>query len=216
LASRPETKAALFAVIEHPPIETGNEPEETKMNAEQGWRSAADAAARSLRRFGPEIIEELIPLLSPMNASQRSPAITALASLGPPAVPRLIELLGHEDRAVAVSASVALREIGPRAALALAKAVRTGNVRSPIKRIAALVDRPRSQGRAPSLLEVAGSKDRSDATRVAALEPRSKLTPKQRFARHRVHSSGGSFEFWKGVVQAPAWAAETVSRYWHR
>jgi ankyrin repeat protein/HEAT repeat protein len=121
------TRDALLSIICSPPH---SDPQDTdaRSRAElHDWRITADSAATSLARFGPSVIGDLVPLLSPMESRTRHPAITALRTMGAPAVPRLIELLAHQDRAVAVSASVALNRIGKPAVPALAQAVNSGN-----------------------------------------------------------------------------------------
>jgi HEAT repeat protein len=165
-----------------------------------------------LARFGLEIIDDLIPLLSPMNAQQRFPIITALASLGPPAVPRLIELLGHEDRAVAISASVALNKIGPPAVLALAEAVRTGNAQVANHASNALWwIGPGAKAALPVLLEVADSKSRSDVTRVAAARAALKIDAKNNGSPAIASTLPALIRILeKGSFRHQAWAAETA------
>jgi HEAT repeat protein len=128
----------------------------------------ADAAAESLARYGPSVIDDLVPLLSPLDAPTRRPAITTLACLGTSAVPRLIELLAHEDRSVAVSASVALNRMRRTAVPALAEAVSTGNEQVVEHAADALGSiGPVAKTALPILLEAAGSERRSDLSRLA-------------------------------------------------
>ena len=141
-------------------------------------RTAAENAARSLARFGPEIIDDVIPLLSNVNAPERLAAINTLLSLGEPAAPRLIELLGHDDRTVAMSAAVALDRIKGTAIPELTVAVHRGNEQVTRYAAGALSSIGPVAGSAlPTLLDVAGSDDRSDRSRLAAAYAALKIDP---------------------------------------
>lgn len=173
-----ETKAALLTIIRNPPLIDPRTTDANVMQQLQQWRNVADRAARSLARFGPEIIEELIPLLSPIDRTERFPAMVAIRSLGAPAVPRLIELIAHEDSAVATSASVTLSKIGVPAAPALAKAIHMGNDQVVSLAANALMwIGPGAKHTFPTLLEVAGDEKKSDVSRVAAAWAAMKVDP---------------------------------------
>jgi ankyrin repeat protein/HEAT repeat protein len=168
-AETPEVKKALLAIIQNPPPFTLNESDERKSQAMQAWRRLADQSARSLVRFGPGIIEDLTPLLTPIDATPRFPAMTALVSLGKPAVPRLIELLDHKDRAIAISASVALNRIGTPAVPALAEVVKTGSPQAAERAASALWwIRGGAKAALPTLYEVVAADNRSDSTKLSA------------------------------------------------
>ena len=172
-----ELRTVLLSIIKYPPPRGPNETEGKGLTPFQEWSETSSSAARSLARFGPTVIDDLLPLLSPISAPQRGPAITTLVSIGAPAVPRLIKLLGHEDSSVAISASVALNEIGSSAVPALAEAVSTGNEQVIDHASSALWwIGPGAKAALPTLLEVAGSGENSDASRIAALRAALKIS----------------------------------------
>ncbi|MFH1920948.1 MAG: ankyrin repeat domain-containing protein [Planctomycetota bacterium] len=164
-----EASAALLAVIRDQAPYDPLEKDENKRRRSHELRRLSDAAAGSLGKAGPSIIDDLIPMLSPMDAPERRAAMVALRSMGAPAVPRLIELLAHEDAAVATSASVALNRIGRPAVAALAKALDCRNEQVIERATSALWWIGAGAKEAiPALLEVAGSEERSDIERLAA------------------------------------------------
>ncbi len=170
------TLDALLAVLRNPP-ERG--PTRHDRNAgRQEWRTMADSAGKSLARFGPRVIDDLVPLLSPMGSPTRLPVIATLQAIGAPAVPRLVELLGHEDPAIAISASVTLNRIGRPAVPSLAEAVTTGNEQV-VEHAASALWWASGPARAalPNLLEVAASENRSDRSRLAAARTVMKIDP---------------------------------------
>ena len=113
-----------------------------------------------------------------MERPQRHGALTALVSIGEPAVPRLIQLLEHDDHAVATSASVALNRIGRPAVPALARAIQKGDQQVVIHTASALWwIGPGAKDAMPVLLDIAGSADRSDASRLAAIRAAMKIDP---------------------------------------
>ena len=169
MAASHRVAAALLAVIRNPPPSDALENDEKKDWRRYELQRLSDAAARSLGKADPTIIDDLIPMLSPMNAPKRSTAILALQSIGAPAVPRLVELLAHEDAAVATSASVALNRIGGPAVAALAKALASRDEQVIVHTTSALWWIGAGAKKAvPALLEVAGSEERSDIMRLAA------------------------------------------------
>jgi HEAT repeat protein len=174
-----EVKAVLLEILREPPPE--RPPLDAGRSAYEEWKQRTDAAARSLARFGPEVIDELLPLLTPLDTLGRLPAMTALQSLGPPAIPRLIELLGHEDEAIATSASVALNRMGREAVEPLAKALDSDNDQVTIQAASALWWMGGGAKWAlPRLLGVAESEKRSDAARVATARAALKVNPESR------------------------------------
>lgn len=208
-----QAKAALLAIIKNPPPIDPHSTDDKEIRERQQWQNAADRAARSLARFGPEIIEELLPLLSPIDKTERFPAMVAIQSIGAPAIPRLIELLAHEDPAVAVSASVALNRIGSSAAPALAKAVSTGNEQVVSQAANALMwIGPGAKAALPALLEVAGAEKRSDASRVAAAWAAMKIDPSNCRESKEILSSVPMLirVLEKGSFRHQGWAAETL------
>ena len=165
-----EAREALLSILTNPPPFDPRERIGAKADAFNEWRKFADHAARSLSRFGPTIIDELLPSLSPLDAPQRVPAIGAIIGIGAPAAPRLIELIADDDRSVAISAGVALYRIGPAAVPLLAKAVSTGGEQVICHAANALWwIGPSARTALPALLEVAGSDKYSDLSRVAAV-----------------------------------------------
>ncbi len=110
----PEVRAALLAILKNPPPYEFNEQDEQKRGQLHDWERAAESAATAVARFGPSVIDDLLPQLSPVGAPARIPAITALSSLDADAIPRLSELAAHEDRAVAIAAQIALGRIKSR------------------------------------------------------------------------------------------------------
>ncbi|NLF08448.1 MAG: hypothetical protein GX594_10785 [Pirellulaceae bacterium] len=167
-----EAKAALLAVIRSPLQPDTLDPaayDEKKARRNNELRLLSDAAARSLGKAGPSIIDDLIPMLSPIDAPERRMAILAIQSIGAPAVPRLIGLLAHDDVAVATSASVALSHIRGPAVVELAQALASRNQRVIEHGTSALWwIGSGAKAALPALLEVAGSADRSDIERLAA------------------------------------------------
>lgn len=112
----PKVKAALLEIISHPPVELRAPPGPPKFGAAPGypdrtWYDVAETAALTLSTFGPEIIDQLLPLVTPFDRPERLPAQKTMARMGEPAVPRLIELLGDKDTSVAQVATMALGEM---------------------------------------------------------------------------------------------------------
>ena len=207
-----EGRAALLAIIKRPPPLDTPDNELEQMTPRKQWSETADRAARSLARFGPSVIDDLLPLLTPMEAPQRLPAITVLQSIGASAVPRLIELLGHEDPAVAISASVALNRIHSPAVPALAKAVATGNDQVVEHAASALWSiGPGAKSALPALLEVAGSEEKSDVSRMAAARAALKIDPHSRDAGEVLSAVPVLIRILeKGSFKHQGWAAETA------
>jgi ankyrin repeat protein len=206
-----DAKAILLSKLKNPPTRNRGETDEKKFEEERRWLEDADRAARALAKVGPEIIDDLIPLLSPMDSLSRLPAITALVGIGEPAVPRLIELLAHQDRAVAISASVALNRIQSPAVPALAKAVATGNDQ--------VVDYASNalwwiaggaKSALPALYSTAASDKRSDAARLAAARAALKIDPAQSRKSPEILSTIPVLirVLENGQLQQQGWAAE--------
>lgn len=179
--STPEVRAALLAILQNPPPPRGTEADPSKVRKPENWRETAESAARSLARFGPSVIDDLLPLLTPIGAHYRIPAISALASQGVPAVPRLIELLAHEDEAVAIASQIALGRIRTGAVPELTKAVSGSN--EPIARRAADVlaeNGSAAKAALPALLVVAEDDNRADTSRMAAVGAAMRIDPQTR------------------------------------
>lgn len=208
-----EAKAALLSIMLNPPRIDPRTNDEKERQRLQQWRIAADRAARSLAAYGPEIIDELIPQLSPIEKPQRFPALIAIQSIGAPAVPRLIELLAHEDSAVATSASVSLSRIGTPAAPALAKVVSTGNDQVVSQAANALMwIGSGAKDTLPTLLEVAGTEKKSDITRIAACWAATKVDPQNGSKSKEILACIPTLirVLEKGTFRHQGWAAETL------
>jgi hypothetical protein len=142
------------------------------------WRSELNFASDVLRSLGVESIDDLVPLLSPINRPGRAAAIDAIVALRDPAVPRLIELLGHSDEAVAVSASVALNKIGLPAVPGLVDALQSENEQVVQRAANALWwIGPRARSALPQLLKMVESEQRPDAVRLAIAHATLKIDP---------------------------------------
>jgi HEAT repeat protein len=171
-------RAELLAIIKRPPPHTGRQL--TDQQQAENDHAAADrkAAASALAAFGPEIIDDLIPLLSPLDHHERYIAMTILERLGPPAIPRLIELLGHDDQAVAISAGVTLNRLRRPAVPALVEVLTSADDQVVIHSCSALWwIGGGAKAAKPALLRVAGDKTRSDAVRLAAVRAAQKIDP---------------------------------------
>lgn len=175
-----EVKDVLLDILREPPPDQRALDDEARKAFEE-WKQRTDAAARSLARYGPDLIDDLLPLLTPLNTLKRLPAMTALASLGAPAVPRLIELLEHEDEAIAISASVALSRMGKETVEPLAEALSSDSDQVTVRAASALAWIGGGAKQAlPALLGVAESEKRSDAARAAAARAALKVNPESR------------------------------------
>ena len=168
---------SLVILKSSPPhdLSTTNADEQRALAA---WRAEVAFAAQAVRLLGAQSVDDLVPMLSPINRPGRITAIDTIVAMGPPAVPRLIELLAHEDEAVAVSASVALNKMGPPAVPALVDALRSENDQV-VERAASALCRigPRARSALPKLLELAAAEDRSDAARMAIVHATLKINP---------------------------------------
>jgi HEAT repeat protein len=104
-----------------------------------------------------------------------------IMSLDAPAIPRLIELLDHENRDVAISASVALNRMGRPAVPALVAAMREGDESVIQYAASAFWWTGRGATEAlPTLLEIAGSEEKSDVSRMAVARAALKIDPEAR------------------------------------
>jgi ankyrin repeat protein/HEAT repeat protein len=175
--SQEEVRTELLKIVKQPPPFEGRDLTEAQRKVDGEWSKNAERAAFSLAKFGPGIIDELIPLLTPLEAPRRSAAMTAIIEIGGPAVPRLIELLSHEDLAIAISASVSLNRIGQPAVLALAQAVGRPNDQVTAQAASALWRIGVAPEAVPALLEVTGSTERSDIARLAAVHTALHIDP---------------------------------------
>jgi ankyrin repeat protein len=180
-STKSDSRQALLSVLKNAPSNQLGETDPEKISQFQLWQQSADRAAYSIARLGPSVIDDLVPLLSPMEAPSRGPAIIALKEIGAPAVPRLVELLGSKDLSVATSAGVALSKIGSSAPPALAEALKSGNDQVRERAASALWWLGRAGKIAlPNLLEVAGSDNSADRTRFTAARAALKIEPQCR------------------------------------
>ena len=166
LAGFREKAAVLSLLKKGPPPKQGNELDAVR---QQAWSEQAHREAEKLGKFGPDVIDELLPFLSPLELPARLPAVTALASIGAPAVPRLVAMLNNPDRSVGLSASMALDRLGSWSVPDLIRALDTENEQVADLSIRALwwiglYAKPAL----PELLEVVGDGRRSERTRLAA------------------------------------------------
>ncbi len=163
----PQLKGALLSIIKNPPPHDPRNPTELQQKAMYEWKEVADAAAGSLARFGIQVIDDLIPVLTPMESMPRIVAVGTLRALGQPAVPRLIELLAHEDQAVAASASVALNRIGHPAIGAFAHELRSQTDLRVVERVINAIG-PGAKPALPALWDVARSQEKPGKLRIDA------------------------------------------------
>jgi HEAT repeat protein len=168
----------LLEIIKQPPVRPPEDASRQQQAEAYETYMARQEAAGALAAFGPEVIDDLLPLLTPMDGPHRRLAIITLRSLDPPAIPRLIELLDHDDRAIAISASIALGSMTPRAVPALVDLLKTGNEPAVVHSCSVLSGMGRgAEAALKTLLDVAGSDDRSDAMRLAAARAALKISP---------------------------------------
>jgi HEAT repeat protein len=174
-------RAELLAIIKRPHI--GRRLTEQQQVENDHVVADRKAAASALAGFGPDIIDDLVPLLTPLDHRERYAAMTILERLGPPAIPRLVDLLGHDDQAVAISASVALNRMGRPAVPALVEVLKSADDQVVIHSCSALWwIGGGAKAAKPSLLQVAGDKSRSDAVRLAALRAMQRVDPGATYA----------------------------------
>lgn len=162
------TKEALLEILKSPAPEVDHaDPNSGKLL--YAWQKTCDRAARALAEFGPEVIDDLVPLLTPMNSPNRSSAITALRNLGPPAISKLVKLLESDDRATAIAAVIALKRIGPRSVEQLTRALAMCN-EAAFPRICSLLGGFGSHAKLalPDLHDAIRSQESPVASRVAA------------------------------------------------
>jgi ankyrin repeat protein/HEAT repeat protein len=179
-SARDEAREALLEILRAPPPHDWRTADESQREELGQWQTKVERAARSLSRFGPGIIEDVLPLLSPMENPGRIPSITAIQSIGAPAVPRLIELMAHEDDSVSISASVALNRIRGPAVPALTEALASDNAQVVVRAASALWwIRGAARPALSALLNVAGSEDKPDRVRLAAVRAALRIDPAQ-------------------------------------
>jgi ankyrin repeat protein/HEAT repeat protein len=185
----PRSEAELLRLAMSTPVADRTATDERTREAIGNRNRLATVAAHSLMTSAPKsatesatkIIDNLLPFLSPINAPQRSPAMDRIKILGAPAIPRLIELLDHEDEDVAISASVALNRMGRMGVPALVAAIREGDEQV-IERAASAfwwIGRGATEA-LPALVEIAGSEEKSDVSRMAAVRAALKIDPEAR------------------------------------
>ncbi len=194
-----------------PPPQRGNDP--GSHQEQLAWYDNAKREARKLGRFSPDVIDELLPFLTPLELPARIPAVDALASIGLPAVPRLIEMLASPDRSVAVSASVALNRIGSWSVPELVRAIDTGNEQVVDLAASALWWIGSSAKPVPpKLLEVVGDERRPESARVAVARAALKIDApgcrKSKAILSAIPCLIRALE--KGNFQQQLWAAEAL------
>lgn len=173
-----EAKSALIEVMKASlPYAQNVSDEESVRRAK--LRSLSKVAGGVLGRAGPQIIGDLLPLLTPLDNHLRPGAMEALFQLGSAGVPPLIKLLAHEDEAIAISASVALNRIGKPAVPALVKALDSKNDQVAEQALSALWwIGPGAKEAIPSVLGIVGSMNRPDRIRTVAARTALKIDPK--------------------------------------
>lgn len=175
---RDEFRESSLKTLKSPPPHDLSTTNPDEQRAIDEWRSDIGFAADVLQHLGAESIDDLVPLLSPINRPGRIAAIGAIVAMGAPAVPRLIELLGHSDEAVSVSASVALNKIGLPAVPSLVEALQSENEQVVQRAANALWwIGPRAHSALPQLLKMVESEQRSDAARLAIAHAALRIDP---------------------------------------
>jgi ankyrin repeat protein/HEAT repeat protein len=188
----PRTEAELLRLAMSTPVADRTATDERTRESIRNRNRLATVAAHSLMTSAPKtatesatmIIDNLLPFLSPINAPQRSSAMDRIKILGAPAIPRLIELLDHENEDVAISASVALNKMGRTGVPALVAAMREGDEQV-IERAASAfwwIGRGATEA-LPALVEIAGSEEKSDVSRMAVVRAALKIDPEARSSR---------------------------------
>lgn len=177
--SKDAVKNELLTILKSSPPHSWQDKDLIHQRENAAWRSRCDDAARALARFGPQVIDDLLPLLTPLDRDQRHAALETLKHLGPPAQARLIQLLEHQDHAVAVSAAVALDWIMPPDLAALTKVVEEGSDEAAGHAAHVLQRHARGAGPpASALLALANDKNRPSDLRVQAVVALRKIDPK--------------------------------------
>ncbi len=168
-------QAALLLVVKaSPPFGKGGQygSRNTRL------QTLSKTAGRALGTAGPSVIDDLLPLLSPLDNHLRPGAMEALYQLGSAGVPRLIELLAHQDEAIAISASIALRRLGRPALPALTKALESENEQVIEQALLAIGQFGRHGKQAlPAILTIIRSENQSDSIRITAARAALQVDP---------------------------------------
>ncbi len=154
-------------------------PADSKYGRGNQFYKGLGEAANALGKQGPEVLDEILPLLTPLDNPRRVIAIQVLGTFACEHPPQVVALLSHDDRAIATAAMYAIRHnYAPR---------RDGEEPESRKLLRALirkneepVTRLAIDGYAPELyendeltallLKVAVDKNYSDSSRVAAID----------------------------------------------
>jgi HEAT repeat protein len=172
-----ELKQLLLSKLKNPPPDSDGD-DDAERGRRNEWLQEADIAARSISRFGPDLIDDLFPLLSPLDRTERRPAMTAIQEMREAAVPRLVMLLEHDDDVVAHSAIALLGEVGRPAVPTLIDVLikseeRVGNRAA----VALQILGAGAKDALPALLGVTESDALSDHARLAAALAAVKIDP---------------------------------------
>jgi ankyrin repeat protein/HEAT repeat protein len=184
-----EGTAALLVVVKSAPPTKHDLPEEEEKKRRE-LRELSSAAARALGLAGPEIIDELIPLLTPMENPLRPGAIGALKAMGRKSVPRLIELLGDPDNAVATSASVTLNRIGRPAVPALIDTLESDNDKIVSHALSAIWwIGSGARDSEVAVRKLLTAQDRSDDVKLAAARALLKMSPQKDLTKEELRAA---------------------------
>ncbi len=207
-----EAKAALLTVLKvSPPYAQNISNEERTRQTE--LQSLSKEAGRALGSAGPSIIDELLPLVTPLDNHFRPGAMEALFRLGSAGVPRLIGLLGNQDEAIGISASVALNRIGSPAVPALIRALDSENEQVVDQALSALWWIGQGAKDAiPDLLMIVASQDQPERIRIAAARTAIKIAPNDSRVNNEISKAMprliGIFQGREAKYQG--WAAEVL------
>lgn len=167
----PKVKAALLAIMQNPPPIAADESRQVadpEPNSFTAWQLCAETAGLQLSLYGPEVIDDLLPLMQTEDRSTSIGAIRTMERLDARAMPRLIELLGHDDEKVTTTVIYAARQKHEQFAIdALCAALDAKNERIVENAALALTMSPRREA-LPKLLEVAADQKRPATIRAAA------------------------------------------------
>lgn len=141
------------------------------------------AVAVNLARTDPEVIDRIVPFLSPIESDRRRALMDGLTSVHSKAIPKLIQLLTHQDHPVAVSAQLILQRIDNDVTPTLEIAVRDTNdvlVKSAAQILAERRRAPRNET-VKLLMNVAEDSRRTADIRQATLGAAVQLDSEMRF-----------------------------------
>ena len=165
-----EAAATALSMI-RPPNEAMQAAYRTMLRDPNSDDRTLHAAAILLSRAGPHVIEDFIPLLTPIDNSRREVALEGIQRLNDAVIPRLGELLNGPDEAIVSGAIACLAARGRNAVPALTVALLSGDalaIQNATLTLSSLRDIARPA--LPALLEIAGSVSHSDTTRLIAVQ----------------------------------------------